>query len=106
MITNAIVTAYCALACCCGPKDKSNIGITASGKMATEGRTIAAPRHIPLGSIVRVEGFKKPFIVEDRTARRYNGRWDIYMDSHISAKNFGRKKLKITYQPAKKKQTK
>lgn len=91
--TAETITSYCACAkVCCGPNAK---GITAAGTKVKQGRTIAAPRNIPLGTRVRVEGIGE-FTVEDRTARRYDGRWDIYFDSHKEALKFGKQERKVT----------
>ena len=84
------ITAYCACTVCCG---KNARGITAAGTRPMQGRTVAAPRNVPLGTKVLIDG--KPFTVEDRTARRFDGRWDIYFERHQDAKNFGVKQLKI-----------
>ena len=90
--TNALVTAYCACATCCGPRAT---GLTASGVRAKPG-VIAAPRSVPFYTRVQVEGVGS-FVVLDRTARRFDGRWDIYIPSHKNAKKFGIHKLNITY---------
>ena len=58
-----------------------------------QGRTVAAPRNVPLGTKVLIDG--KPFTVEDRTARRFDGRWDVYFERHQDAKNFGKRKLDV-----------
>ena len=84
------VTGYCACPKCCGKGAK---GITAAGTRPMQGRTVAAPRNVPLGTKVLIDG--KPFTVEDRTARRFDGRWDIYFERHQDAKNFGKRKLKV-----------
>ena len=84
MITNAIITAYCACSICCGPGAK---GIAANGKPPVEGLTVAGPRNIPLGTRVRIDGHT--YTVTDRTARRYDGRFDIFFRSHSAARRFG-----------------
>lgn len=83
----ATITAYCHCSSCCGKGGQP----TASGKMPVEGRTIAAPRNIPLGTKVIVNG--RRYTVEDRTAIRYDGRWDVFMTSHKRAKEFGKKEM-------------
>ena len=88
------ITAYCACRKCCGPNAK---GITASGTRPTEGRTVAAARSIPLGTRIHIEGIGWR-VVEDRTARRYDGRVDVYFKSHNDALQFGKRKLQITIQ--------
>lgn len=86
----AIVTAYCACTLCCGPNSPQP---TASGCWPREGITIAAPRSIPFGTKVKVAD--REYIVQDRTAKRFDGRWDIYMNSHQAAKKFGKQKHTI-----------
>jgi 3D (Asp-Asp-Asp) domain-containing protein len=87
MITNVIVTAYCHCVLCCGTVEKKP---TASGAWPREGVTIAAPRHIPFGTRVEIDG--RVYVVQDRTAKRFDGRWDIFMNSHKEAKKFGKQK--------------
>lgn len=87
MITNIIVatvTAYCAGRCCCGPQAK---GICANGKAPIQGTTIAASRSIKFGSLVSYNGHV--YTVQDRLARRYDSRFDIYFRDHAAARNFG-----------------
>ena len=86
------VTAYCACEICCG---KSATGITASGRRPVEGRTVAASRSIPLGTRIHIEGIGWR-VVEDRTARRYDGRVDIFFASHKEALKFGKQERKVT----------
>ena len=88
MITNLIVatvTAYCHCKTCCGPKAK---GITANGSKPTQGITIAASRSLPFGTMIHIPsvGWRK---VEDRLAKRFDKRVDIYFTKHKDAKKFG-----------------
>ena len=86
MITNAItaiITAYVATGQPC-----------ANGRMPSLDHTIAAPRWIPLGSIVIIEG--RRYVVEDRTNIRYNGRYDLFMSNHQTALQWGKQCLTIT----------
>jgi len=85
MLTNAIVTFYCSCVICCGPGAK---GITASGKAIRPGM-LAAPRNIKFGTQVVINN--RTYTVEDRTARRFNGRFDIYVPSHQQALKLGKK---------------
>jgi len=85
-----IITAYCACVICCGPNSPQP---TASGSLPHEGITIAAPRNIPFGTKIKVAG--REYIVQDRTAKRYDGRFDIFMNSHKKALRFGKQKHKI-----------
>ena len=79
---NAIVTAYCAGIIC------------ANGHKPIEGVTIAAPRNIPFGTVVVIDDHK--YIVQDRTNKRFNGRWDIYMKSREQCIKFGKQNKNIT----------
>lgn len=84
----AILTAYCACALCCGTADR----LTSAGTIPKAGFTIAAPRNVALGTRVVVRGVwaqPKIFVVEDRTAKRFDGRWDVFMASHWEARKFG-----------------
>ena len=90
MTISAIVTAYCAASCCC-PSPRQP---TASGAWPREGVTVAAPRSIPLNTRVTIAG--RSYVVQDRTARRFDGRWDIYVTDHQRAKRLGIRKVKIT----------
>lgn len=93
MTTNtitAILTAYCHCATCCGKAGQP----TASGVMPRVGHTIAAPRWVPFGSYVRLPGMGWRR-VEDRTAMRYNGRYDVFMASHAEAKRFGKRTVTV-----------
>ena len=89
-ITNAIVTAYCACTTCCGDQAAS---ITASGVKPISGVTIAASRTLPIGTKVIINNHT--YVVQDRLARRYDSRFDIYFDSHQDAKKFGKQTLNV-----------
>lgn len=88
--SNAIVTAYCAGACCCGPTAPR---LAANGEWPVIGVTVAGPRNIHLGTWVEITlpGQPKPITrrVDDRTARRFDGRWDLFLATHADAKRFG-----------------
>ncbi len=75
------LTAYCPCARCCG---KSN-GITASGTVATAGRTVAC-NTLPFGTRIIINGHT--YVVEDRGGMKGNA-VDIFFDSHQAALNFG-----------------
>ena len=90
MITNLIVTAYCACKICCGPQAT---GITASGLKPVQGRTVAASRSIPFGTKVVIKG--RVYIVEDRLARRYDNRVDIFFTNHNDARIWGKQTLPV-----------
>ena len=87
MITNIItatITAYCSCKLCCGPNAK---GICANNKPPTPNLTIAASRNIKFGSQVVING--SVYTVQDRLARKYDDRFDIYFAKHSDAKKFG-----------------
>ena len=85
------ITAYCACRKCCG---ENSAGITAIGRKPVEGRTVAASRSIPLGTKIHIEGIGWR-VVEDRTARRYDGRVDVYFKSHADAVKFGKQNRSV-----------
>lgn len=72
------LTYYCACPICCG--EYAN-GITATGTVATEGRTIAVdPSVIPYGTQVIING--NVYTAEDCGGAIKDNRIDIYMNSH------------------------
>lgn len=78
-IANVRITYYCNCERCCGSYSG---GPTSSGRMPTEGRTVAANRcFIQPGSIVTI--FGRDYIVED-TGPRY-GVVDIFVNDHEEA---------------------
>lgn len=86
MITNiltAVVTAYVATGHTC-----------ADCKWPVPGRTIALPRRFPLGSVVVMDGVH--YIGHDRTAIRYDGRFDVFMADHHAAVQWGSRLKTIT----------
>lgn len=84
-------TAYCPCKKCCGKTD----GITASGVLAEEGRTVAADWSIlPAGIIIEIEGIGKR-VVEDKGGAIKGKRLDIYFDSHKDALDFGVREVLI-----------
>jgi len=93
-LTNAIITAYCACAQCCGPH---HANITSSGESPTPNYTIAGPRNLPLGTRCSINGHT--YVVQDRTAKRFDGRFDIYFASHADAIKFGRQISNVTILP-------
>ena len=89
----AIITAYCACTLCCGP---NATGLAANGKSPIEGITVAGPRNVPLGTRVHIEGVGWR-VVNDRYSKRFkDGRYDIYFNDHLDAKNFGKQRRRIT----------
>lgn len=83
------LTAYCPCAHCCGKSD----GITATGTLAAEGRTIAVdPRVIPYGSHVLLifpDGTQHTYIAEDCGGGISGTRIDVFFSDHETARIFG-----------------
>lgn len=52
------------------------------------GLTIAVPRQFPLGCRVIIDGHE--YCGEDRTAKRFDGRFDIFMATRNEALTFGK----------------
>jgi len=90
------VTAYCACHLCCGPQA---CGLTASGTTPVEGHTIAAPRRVPFGTRIFLQGIGWR-TVEDRLSRRYDNRFDLYMVSHRRAARFGKRQVWVQIRPS------
>lgn len=82
------IYAYCPCAKCCG---KTN-GITASGTIATEGRTVAST--LPFGTKLYIDGIGER-IVEDRGGAIQGNKLDLFMSDHNSALQFGVRKLDV-----------
>lgn len=77
-------TAYCSCPACCG---EYSSGYTASGTLATEGRTVAC-NSLPIGTRLLIDGHE--YTVEDTGYTPYGDAWiDIFFDSHEAALNFG-----------------
>lgn len=75
--------AYCPCKKCCG----WNTGITYSGTMATQGRTVACNLNkFPIGTILLIDGHE--YVVED-TGNLSENTIDIYFDSHDEALKYG-----------------
>lgn len=83
------ITAYCPCERCCG-KDPSDplYGITATGAMATEGRTIAVdPEVIAYGTTVYIDG--QAYVAEDCGGGIRGRQIDMFFDSHEDALQWG-----------------
>lgn len=92
------VTAYCnnynkGCQKCCGKW--AAFRRTASGVPPVQGVTVAASRSIPFGTKVHIEGVGMR-VVQDRLAKKYDQRVDVYFDSHEAALKFGKQTLKVT----------
>ena len=80
-----VITAYCPCKKCCGEYAD---GLTASGTVATEGRTCAVdPEVIPLGTEIEIDGVK--YIAEDTGGAIKGNRIDICFNDHRSAVMYG-----------------
>lgn len=75
------LTYYCSCSKCCGKSD----GITASGKKAQEGITVAS-NSLPLGTKISIDGHV--YEVQDRGGMASNV-IDIFVSSHQKALNLG-----------------
>ena len=95
MVT-AIATAFCSCSVCCGPHAKH--GLTKSGVRPVEGRTVAAPSWVPLGSKVEIttkSGRKLILVAEDRTHPKHDGVFDVYHARHRDAVRWGRQEVRV-----------
>ena len=90
-IITATITAYCACKLCCGPNAK---GINANNTRPIPNHSIAASRKIQLGSKVIIAGHT--YTVDDRLARKYDSRFDIFFATHKDALQFGIKTQTVT----------
>lgn len=72
------ITHYCACSSCCG----EYTGLTASGTVATAGRTASASSEFEFGTKVEVDG--NVYVIEDRGGFSENT-IDIFCDSHQEA---------------------
>lgn len=83
------LTAYCPCTSCCGKDD----GITATGTLAAEGRTIAVdPRVIPYGTHVLLifpDGTQREYIAEDCGSGVNGNHIDVFFSDHQAARVFG-----------------
>ena len=89
------ITAYCPCERCCG-KDPSDpfYGITATGTVATEGRTVAAdPDVLPYGTIIYINGHA--YTIEDCGGGVKGKQIDLYFDSHEDALEWGVQEIEV-----------
>ena len=70
-------------------------GITASGEMVHEGRTIAAAENIPFGTEIFIPALDTVYTVTDRGGAISRGRLDLYMDKRADAIRFGVQELEV-----------
>lgn len=73
-------------------------GRTASGKMVAKGLIAADPRHLPLGSRVRITAgnYSGDYLVADTGGMIRGRRIDIWTPSSRDAMRFGRRPVKLT----------
>ena len=90
-VITVTATAYCPCAKCCGKTD----GITASGAVATQGRTIAAGKTYAFGTQMYIPALGNTYVVEDRGGAIGDSRIDVFFDSHQDALVFGKQKLEV-----------
>lgn len=88
----ATVTAYNTVAA----QTDSTPCIAATGDNICGRRDVAAcPRRVPLGTWVEIKGIRYECL--DRTARKYDGRYDISFDKDVQgALNWGIPRVKVT----------
>jgi 3D (Asp-Asp-Asp) domain-containing protein len=67
----------------------------ASGKLVYDG-AVACPRRIPLGTKVKIQGTE--YVCEDRLAKRYDDRFDIWFTTCEQAINWGIQELEVTFE--------
>lgn len=91
ILSNCVITAYCPCYKCC---PKSSKGLNASGKKPLSGSSVAGPRSLRLGTKVIIAGHT--YTVDDRLAKRYDSRFDIYFNTHREALQFGIKTQQVT----------
>lgn len=88
------ITAYCTGTCC-----SSGTGITASGTVATVGRTIGVdPDLIPLGSTVKIvfeDGTEHIYKAEDTGSAIKGNIIDLLVSSHSEGIQFGRQTCRV-----------
>jgi 3D (Asp-Asp-Asp) domain-containing protein len=73
-------------------------GRTASGRLVAKGLIAADPRHLPLGSRVRLEAgaYSGEYLVADTGSMVRGRRIDIWTPSSREAMRFGRRTVKLT----------
>lgn len=67
------------------------LGIMASGKQVYDGAI--ANNQYPIGTIVRINGIE--YKLEDRMAKRFSERWDIWQQDEFTAWQWGIRELPI-----------
>ena len=93
---SAVFTAYAYCACekCCGKW--AEYGLTASGTVPQQGRTVAVdPDVIPLGSELWIDG-EGPFVAEDTGSGINGSTIDVYHQRHAAALEWGKREVMVT----------
>ena len=86
------VTAYCPCKLCCGVHSD---GITASGHNILAGdKLIAAPRSIPFGTWIEVEGYGMAEVL-DRGGAIKGRRLDVFFPTHQEALSWGVRMIEV-----------
>ena len=86
------ITAYCPEKCCCG---RYADHVTASGHMIAYGdKFIAAPKSIPFGTWIDIEGYGYAEVL-DRGGAIKGNRLDVYFDTHQEALNWGIRMIEV-----------
>lgn len=75
-------------------KGDKGYGVTTSGAIVSQGRTLACPRSIPFGTKIEIEGYGVR-VCEDRGGHIVDGRLDIYIADLGEALQFGRQTLQV-----------
>lgn len=98
-MTNLVVIAIVSYYCACSRCTPRPAQPTASGARLERFVTVAAPRDVPFGTVVSIEGIGQR-VVMDRTSPRFEGRWDVFVGddrkAHERAKRLGITRRKIT----------
>ncbi|MCO1599782.1 3D domain-containing protein [Desulfosporosinus nitroreducens] len=85
-----VVTAYTA-----NDRGMDGKGITASGELVQEGRTIAADPSVAFGTKIYIPEFEKTYTVTDRGGAIRGDRLDLYMEKRSDAIEFGVWELEV-----------
>lgn len=84
---------YCSCRICCGSYSS---GVTASGKKAKAGRTIAVDtRVIPMGTKIKISGYKNYRYAEDTGGGIKGQVIDVFCNSHSEALKRGTRTKKV-----------
>lgn len=76
-------------------KGMNGLGVTANGELTLEGRTIAAPRDIPLGAQIYIPVLNHTYTVTDRGGAIKGNRLDLFIEDRQMALEFGVQNLEV-----------